>query len=151
MDLASQIRLKRETAAHARQVADIMSGDDRDRALAFARGLEVSVEALERLAAFKALRKVWLCAMGPDTVGHEDQQQAQQQEWKADGCSLRSSTYLGERAEEARAMADWMSDGYARNMMREIAWMYDSLGKRAAKPSAIGDRLPEPRTLRQTG
>jgi hypothetical protein len=42
------------------------------------------------------------------------------------------AAYWQERAEEALTLSESMSDGFAQNMMREIAKMYDRLAKRAA-------------------
>jgi hypothetical protein len=50
---------------------------------------------------------------------------------KSDG--LRSSEYWQERAEEARARADEMSDAEARATMLNIAYLYGLMADRAAR------------------
>ena len=50
--------------------------------------------------------------------------------------TLKSAAYWKERADEARTKSEGMSDGFAHNMMLEIAVMYDRLAKRAAKAEA---------------
>jgi pyruvate-formate lyase len=53
---------------------------------------------------------------------------------KNDG--LRSSDYWQERAEEARARAEEMSDAEARATMLNIAYLYGLMAERAAKNEA---------------
>ena len=50
--------------------------------------------------------------------------------------SLRSATYWRDKAKEARNLAEDMADGFAKNMMLEIASMYARLEKRAAAAEA---------------
>jgi hypothetical protein len=49
---------------------------------------------------------------------------------------FRSAAYWRERAEAARNMAETMTDGFAKNMMLEIASMYTKLWKHAAASEA---------------
>jgi hypothetical protein len=53
---------------------------------------------------------------------------------KGDG--LRSSDYWQERAEEARARAEEMSDAEARATMLNIAYLYGLMADRAARKEA---------------
>jgi pyruvate-formate lyase len=62
---------------------------------------------------------------------------------KNDG--LRHSEYWQERAEEARARADEMSDEKARATMLNIAYLYDLMAERAAKNEAT-ESQPRPRS-----